>query len=63
MIMEEGKTEFGLFREAPAFCDTLLLATYSPLPYYTGPRASSYSINLAACLFTNTMHFFMTIAP
>lgn len=45
MIMEEGKTELSLFREAPAFCDTLLLATYSPLPYYTGPRASSYSNN------------------
>jgi hypothetical protein len=45
MTMEEGRTELSLFHEAPAFCDTLLLATHSPLPYYTGPRASSYSSN------------------
>lgn len=45
MIMEEGKTELSLFCEVLAFCDTLLSATYSPLPYYTGPRASSYSNN------------------
>lgn len=39
-----GTTELSLSLEAPAFCQILLLATRSPLPYYTGLKTSSYSV-------------------
>lgn len=42
--MEEAQQNSASPHEAPAFCQTLLLSTRSPLPYYTGLKTSSYSV-------------------
>lgn len=42
--MEEAQQNSASPHEAQAFCQILLLATCSLLPYYTGLKTSSYSV-------------------